>query len=139
MTTIVVDASIAVKWLFPEIHTDAACRLLKSQRLLTAPDLIWAEIGNTVLKKFHQTEVTLEEARSILNDFRRFPLQIYSSQSLLNSAWDLAQTLNITIYDSLYLALAVSKDCTLVTADRKFYNALEKSPFMSMLVWVEDI
>ena len=137
--TIVVDASVAVKWFFPEIHAEAARRLLKSQRRLIVPDLIWAEVGNTILKKFYQKEITLEEASDILKDFRRFPLQIYSSRILLDSAWDIARSLKITFYDSLYLALALDGGSTVVTADLKFYNALKGHPLSSAMVWIEDV
>ncbi|MGH8585565.1 MAG: type II toxin-antitoxin system VapC family toxin [Gammaproteobacteria bacterium] len=84
--------------------------------LLFAPDLIWAEFGNVLRKKWHQREIEADVARLILEDFRRFPLQVRSSDTLLATAWTIAEELHRAIYHSLYLALAESKGYRLVTA-----------------------
>ncbi len=132
------DTSVAVKWFLPEIHREAATRVLKSKRELLAPDLIWAEVGNTLWKKVRRDEITPEEANDILKDFMRFPIQTYGHKTLLEAAWSLAGQSAISVYDGLYLALAVGRDCSLVTADRKFYDALHKKSIGSRLVWIED-
>ena len=138
MSAIVIDASVAVKWFLPEIHAEAAGRVLKSRQRLLAPDLIWAEIGNTLWKKNLRHEITLKESHEILQDFLRFPLHICSSKALLNTAWSLAIQHNISVYDSLYLALAIGSDCCLITADRKFYESLRGKAIGKKVVWVED-
>ena len=139
MSAVVVDASVAVKWFFPEVHADAARRLLSLGRKLLAPDLIWAEVGNALWKKSRHAELSSEAARDILQDFRRFPLRTYAVKSLLQPAWDLAERFHLSVYDSLYLALAVRQDCPLVTADFQFYQALKGKPPASSLAWVERI
>jgi predicted nucleic acid-binding protein len=57
---------------------------------------------------------------------------------LLPSAWVIARRFDRTINDALYVALAEALGCRLVTADRRFYNALSGSPLGNRLVWVED-
>jgi len=47
MKKFVVDASVAVKWFVPEIQSAAAERLLDPEIVLSAPDLILSELGNT--------------------------------------------------------------------------------------------
>ena len=138
MTMLVVDASVAVKWFLPEIHSQAAERILKSRRKLLAPDLIWAEVGNALWKKVRRDEILPEEANGILRDFLRFPVQTYESKILLPTAWDLAIQSDTSVYDALYLSLAIGQNCPLVTADRKFYETFKKSSEL-WLVWVEDI
>ncbi len=137
MTTLVVDASVAVKWFFPEIYSEAARQIVLSKREFLAPDLIWPEVGQALLKKVRRNEITSEEAADILRDFSRFPLQTYESKILLDTAWVLADRHGVSVYDALYLALAMDRDCSLVTADRKFYEALQKSSGRR-LVWIED-
>jgi len=139
--TLVVDANIAIKWFLPEIHSDEARLILASKWELWAPDYIWAEFGNTLRRKIRLEEVTVEEAEGILKDFMRFPIQTHGSKLLLNSAWGLAKNSGATIYDSLYLALATSRECSLVTADNKFYQAIKscKETANSRIVWVEDV
>lgn len=138
MSALVVDASVAVKWFLPEIHSEAAGRILKSRQKLLAPDLIWAEVGNTLWKKNIRQEITMEESSGILKDFLRFPLEIYSSKTLIDTAWNLALRCRISVYDGLYIALAVGSGCSLVTADRKFYESLRAEAVGKKLIWVED-
>lgn len=137
MTRLVVDASVAVKWFVPEIHSEAALRLLKKERDLLVPDLVWGEVGNILWKKKQRAEITDENARFILQQLGRFNLAVHSSQELAATAWALASRLKRTFYDSLYLALSESQGCPLVTADRRLFNAV--SPAGLNLIWVEDI
>ncbi len=139
MSNLVVDASVAVKWLVPERHAEAALRALSRDYSLLAPDLIWAEVGNTLWKKWRRGEIREEEASRLLKDFRRFPLRIYASHGLLNLAWDVAARFGRSLYDSLYLALADHMGCQLVTADRRLHRTLERRPLGAGLLWVEDL
>ena len=136
---IVVDASIAVKWFILEVHSEDAARLLRSKQDFLAPDLIWAEVGNVLWKKVLRKEISFEQARGILKDFLRFPVQTFGSHALLDAAWGLAAQYGITVYDSLYLAVAISQNCSAVTADRKFYGSLHTKPVGQKFLWVEDI
>jgi predicted nucleic acid-binding protein len=140
LTRVVVDASVAVKWLLPEVHSEAARKLLASREIeLWAPDLIWVEVGNVLWRKIRRAEVPAETASELHERFRRFPLRIHPSQSLGGTAWILARDFDRSFYDSLYLALALHRACPFVTADRKLYNALESGTSRDLLVWVEDI
>jgi predicted nucleic acid-binding protein len=139
VTRLVVDASVAVKWLVPESHADAARRILSPNNELLAPDLIWAEVGNVIWKKWRRREVPGHTAGNLLQDFRRYPVQTFASRALMSAAWDLAERYSRSFYDSVYLALAASVECPLVTADLKLYNRLKDGPFGERLVWVEDI
>jgi predicted nucleic acid-binding protein len=90
MSRYVVDASVAVKWFIPESHAEAAARLLSTPHELLAPDLIWAEVGNVLWKKWRRNEISRDDARDLLKDFRRFPLVVSPSHSLLDTAWQIA-------------------------------------------------
>ncbi|HEY3197873.1 MAG TPA: type II toxin-antitoxin system VapC family toxin [Nitrospirales bacterium] len=139
MIRLVVDASVAVKWLVPESHAEAAGRILTSNYELLAPDLIWAEVGNVIWKKWRRREVSGEVAGDLLRDFHRYPLQTFASRALMIAAWDLAEQYDRTFYDSVYLALAVNAECPLITADLKLYNRLKAGALAERLVWVENI
>jgi predicted nucleic acid-binding protein len=112
----VVDASVAIKWFVPEIHAGAARRLLREGVTLLAPDLIWAEVANALWRKWREKELAAELVEGILNDFRRYPLRIHSAESLYEVTWPVAQESGRTFYGSLYLALAISQGCSMVTA-----------------------
>ena len=140
MSAVVVDASIAVKWFFPEPHAHEARQVLEGRRTLLAPDLIWAEVANVLWKRLHRAEIASEVAEHILHDFKRFPLQTYAARVLLEPAWTLAARCRISVYDGLYLALALSRKCELVTADRALVDAVRRDkPLAPSVVWVEDI
>lgn len=138
MKRVVVDASVAVKWFVPEIHSAAAARLLEPEFIISAPDLIGPELGNTVWKKVRRQEITSAEASEILAAFPNVGVEIYPSSVLLISAFALAVALDRTVYDSLYLALAVAQDGALITADQKFHASVIKSPLASHIRWIED-
>ncbi|MGH8565375.1 MAG: type II toxin-antitoxin system VapC family toxin [Gammaproteobacteria bacterium] len=123
----------------PEVHSDEAVRLLRDDYLLFAPDLIWAEFGNVLWKKWRRREIQADVARRIMEDFLRFPLEVRSSDTLLPTAWTIAEEFHRTMYDSLYLALAESQGYRLVTADQRFYNSLKESRLGPMLLRVEDL
>lgn len=139
MKTIVVDASVAIKWFIPEIHAIAATRLLHKNLQFIAPDLIFAEVGNILWKKSRSKELTLDTASAILNDFKRLPLNSFESESLIDTAWQIATAHQCTVYDSLYVALAQTEGAILVTADRVLYNILSSTNLAHLLLWVEDI
>jgi len=135
----VVDASVAIKWYVPEVHSENAACLLDETHELIAPDLLLPEFGNILWKKIQRRQITVETSQQILQEFKAVRLQIYPSAPLLDNAVELAIALGQTVYDCFYLALAVTQQCQMVTADEKFYNALQTSNYANNLLWVENI
>jgi len=138
MKRFVVDASVAIKWFIPEIHSPAAARLLERDFYLCAPDLIVPEIGNTLWKKVRRKEITVDEAADIITAIEKAPLETFASLPLLRGAFEIAMMLNRTVYDSLYLALAIAQNCHLVTADSKLHSAVGTSSLAPHVAWIED-
>jgi predicted nucleic acid-binding protein len=132
----VVDASVVMKWFVPEIHSEAALRLLDDRHELTAPDLVFAEVGNIVWKKVWRREITAVEGRRILRAFRSAPLRIESSSELLAAAFEIATACRRTVYDSLYIALAFAEECRMITADEALVRALLTSPVATRVEFV---
>ncbi len=139
MSVYVVDASVAIKWYVPEVHSEIAACLLDRTHELIAPDLLLPEFGNIVWKKVQRGQISVETSRRIIQEFKAVTLQTYPSEPLLENAVDMAIALGRTVYDCFYLALAVKQRCQMVTADEKFYNALSTSTYVSNLLWVENI
>jgi predicted nucleic acid-binding protein len=137
VSRIVVDASVAAKWFLNETHSTAAVRLVGEHDLL-APDLLLPEVAQIMWKRARQGELTAEEGVRILRRLSRAPLAIHPSALLIEVALEVACALARTVYDCLYLTLAIQQRCCLVTADRKFHQALQRGPFASHVLWVED-
>jgi predicted nucleic acid-binding protein len=139
LTRFVVDASVALKWVLPEDHSESAARLLVEGLELWAPDLVWSELGNILWKKWRREEIPGERVPTFLRVLQSFPVQIHPSEELLDEAWAIARDFHRSFYDSLYLALAVSQGCPLVTADRRLYNAVGGASSRLPILWVEEI
>ncbi|MBM4028456.1 MAG: PIN domain-containing protein [Planctomycetes bacterium] len=126
-------ASVAAKWFLPEPDAAAALRLLDGRHRLAAPDLIRAETGNLVWKLQVRGVLDAQEATDLIEHFLSLPLEIYDSTYLVAPALQIAIATRRTVYDSLYLALAVELGGTVVTADARWVNALTDSPFAPFL------
>lgn len=116
-----------------------ATQLLNARTSLLVPDLIFAEFGNILWKKCRTKELTLDVAHAIFNDFTKALLQSFTNETLAETAWGIAIKYQCTFYDSLYLALAQTENCLLITADRTLCNILQNTPLATSLLWVEDI
>ncbi len=132
----VVDASVAVKWYVPENHELEAVRLLKGRHDLHVPELIFPEIGNIVWKKVRSGQVSKSDGDVIIATVARKRWTIHPHKQTIKSAFTGAEATGQTVYDWTYLALAISLSCELVTADEKFYKALEKTAFKTGLKWI---
>jgi predicted nucleic acid-binding protein len=128
MSQLVIDASVAAKWFLPENDSDKAIRLLDGRHQLLAPDLIYAEYGNILWKQHTRASMDPVEAAKAIERFLRVPLQVHPSQVLLPRALSLAIQTRRTVYDCLYLALAMDANTVMVTADRRLVNALADGP-----------
>ena len=139
MTRIVVDASIAVKWFIPEVHSEAAKRVLEADHELIAPELILAEVASALWKKRRRGELPADAARDMVADFRRYPIRMATLTSLSTAAFDIAERLERSIYDCFYLALAEHADGALLTADRRFYDVASADSATPSLLWIEEL
>jgi predicted nucleic acid-binding protein len=125
--TLVVDASVAAKWFFEEDQSAAARRLFSSRRTLIAPDLLGVELANAIWKRVQRKELDVDAAANILADFQRLAVEIAPSAPYLPAALELAMITGRTVYDCLYLSLAISQQTQVVTADKRFAAALAGS------------
>ncbi len=139
MSRYVVDANVAIKWYLPEVHDEVARRLLENAHTLIVPDLLFSECGNILWKRVRSGQVTREEAQAVLQSLGSLDIEVSPSLSLALPALEIACLTNRSVYDSLYLALAIHEGTVMVTADEKFYNALLSTPMAPYLLWVEDI
>jgi len=117
--TIVVDASVAVKWVIPEELSDQAESLRGRADRLLAPDLLLPEAANALWKKLLRREITTSEAAQAIDLLMQSGLDLRPSGPLLGRALTLAQRLRHPVYDCIYVALAQAEGATLVSADQR--------------------
>jgi predicted nucleic acid-binding protein len=120
-----------MKWFVPEVLSERAVRLLDGNFELLAPDLVVPECGNVVWKKISRNELNADEGRAILQALGRAPIRIVGSATLIEAALEIAIGMRRTVYDGLFVALAVSRGCALVTADDRLAGTLDGGPLAS--------
>ncbi len=134
----VIDASVIATAFFQEQFAEAAAALLVADRPLQVPDLVISEVANVIWKRRRRNEIDDTEATQLLADFRTLPLLITSSNELIESAFELAVRTGRTVYECLYLALAVKTRSIMVSGDKRLVNALVGTPLEKHIVWIGD-
>lgn len=125
--TLVIDASIAVKWLLDEPKSDVARKLAGSGEALVAPELILAEVGNALWRKYAQGIIPSRQAIAALERLPDTFNKLVSLAPLRMSAIELALELQHPIYDCFYLALAERERAPLITADERLIRAARQA------------
>jgi predicted nucleic acid-binding protein len=140
LSVIVVDASVGVKWFVPEVHAAGARQWRNGPDELHVPAFFFdLEIANILWKKARRAEITRADADLILGQLPALPLTRHPEPPLLTSAFDLADRTQRTVYDCLYLALAVQLGGRMVTADQRLCNSLSGTPWAGFVCWVGDL
>ena len=106
--SVVIDASIAVKWVIPERATDEALALQDDQ--LIAPELWLAEAANALWRHVKIGELTPEQALARMHELTEAPVASLAIEPYVERALVLAIQLAHPIYDCFYLALALAQD-----------------------------
>jgi predicted nucleic acid-binding protein len=125
--SLIVDASIAVKWVVEEPGSAAARALLSDGERLIAPDLVLAEIANAVRKKLSRGIISREQAVVAARTAERAFDELVPMRLLAFSAIELALDLNHPVYDCFYLSLAARERLPLVTADDRLRAAAQRA------------
>lgn len=123
---IIVDASVAVKWVVPEDGTDEALDLQRQE--LAAPAMWIVECANVLWRHVKLGEMSDLEAAEWLARLREARVGEIAISDLLSDAFLLANQLGHPIYDCLYLAAAIREDTYVVTADARFSKAVSSDP-----------
>lgn len=124
--TLVVDASVAVKWVVAEDDSKDA-NALRTESGLIAPSLVAAEIGNALWKQVLRKRVSPHDAMVALDRAVAAFESLVALEEIHLLAFELATELRHPIYDCFYLALAQREGASLVTADNKMLGAAKKA------------
>jgi predicted nucleic acid-binding protein len=127
---IIVDASVAVKWVVSESGSVEAAALLDQGRL-AAPALWLSEASNALWAKVMRRQLTPDEARRQAADLAEAPVVSIALPGLLPVAMKLALELEHPIYDCFYPSAAMQKDTHVVTADRRLFEKAANRPALA--------
>lgn len=118
-----VYASVVVK---DEFYDD--CKKYMTLKKATL-DLAFAEAGNVVWKHVKIGRIVAEDAVDRAGVLRRLinTSKIFRAEEILEDAVKLAVNYDITVYDALFVALAMKLNERLVTTDRKLYDKVKET------------
>lgn len=131
MNLIVPDASVAAKWFLPRSNETlvgeaiGVLRRYESGRLqVMVPSIFWAEIGNVFWKAVRLGRWPEKAALTAGGEMvdKRFPT--IPDSELLTDAISIALAAGRTVYDSLYVALAMRYTAEMITADERLANSV---------------
>jgi predicted nucleic acid-binding protein len=131
--TIVVDASVALRWCFQLNGSDRAEELLRSDDYLIAPDLVIAEITNAAWKFVIFDRVPADPAMSAVREVAKAFEELVPTSLLKDRALAMAIELRHPAYDCFYLALAERSASPLVTADNRLIRRCSDTPFEKLV------
>jgi predicted nucleic acid-binding protein len=124
--SLVVDASVAAKWVVPEPDSDRADALKTEPGGLLAPTLVLAEVGNVLWKRTRRGDLTTPDAFAAMTIVASLLPRLVPLEELAPRALEIAVQLDHPIYDCFYLALAERERIPLVSADRRLPAAAAK-------------
>jgi predicted nucleic acid-binding protein len=122
----IVDASIILRAFFPDEQQTQAQALIRDHVIgrvhLVAPTLLLYEVTNAVVQAIRRKRITDEDGEAILAAFDGLGIKMEAV------TWEqmlpLAQRFDRSAYDAAYLALAETREETLVTGDLRMYDAV---------------
>lgn len=126
----IIDASVATKWLVDEPDSARATELLLRTDL-SAPDFLDLELANTLGRFARRGLISNESASDLWTSAFSLPVIRFEWQGLASQGLALSLELGAAFYDCLYLALALEQDDVVVTADARFVRAVQSRPALS--------
>jgi predicted nucleic acid-binding protein len=120
-----------------EEHYREARSLLETENELLAPDILRVEAANALLKKVRRRELTATGAREAIVALPNY-LRLFLVWDLYEHGIEVAFQYRCTLFDGLYLALALQQRCPLVTGDARLIRSLPRS-FAGEIVWLGDL
>src|SRR5262249_31198863 len=106
-------------------QADDLLRSYKQGQLeLVVPDLFWSELANFLWKGVRRKQISADTAETSLQRMTTHDFPTIPSQTILSRALSIAIGFDRPIYDSIYVALAVDQNASLITADEKLAYAL---------------
>jgi len=133
---IVLDASVALKWILGEEEGGEEARLYKEGHItgkepVAVPGLFFYEIANVLATKTRLNTKNAAEAFSLIWNFDLEVFSIGLDEFLEGII--LSQQCEITLYDSAYVVLARKLGCPFVTSDRGLYEKVKRLKGLKLL------
>lgn len=126
---LVIDTSVAVKFICLEPGSEAAMDYILSPEPLIAPDWLLVETAQALFNKTRRGALTIDGAKEGLAALPEFFQRLYATADFLDDAFARAFEIDHAVYDCLYLSLALAENARLITADEAFLKAARRAGY----------
>jgi predicted nucleic acid-binding protein len=140
---VVVDASLALKWVLSEADSNTAIALLQTWNTdkmeIIAPALFTYEATNILYRQVVTNKLSYEEVKKLLTKLLSIGILLNFAQhrEISVRAMELSHRFGFpAAYDAHYLALAEHEECEYWTADSRLWNAVRDK--LPRVHWLGD-
>jgi predicted nucleic acid-binding protein len=103
-----------------------AVHLLQEEKsgevILIAPDLLLVEFASLIAKRMRRKQISAADAEHSFRLMEESAPALFETRPLVSGALDLALHYQLSLWDCVYLALAIANDCPLITANRRLFR-----------------
>ena len=129
MTPLVIDASVAAKWVLPDEPLSEAAAALQQRHLhreiqAIVPDLFWPEMTNFFWSSVKRGRMSAEKAGADLADLQQLEMTTIPSAPFCDQALQWSLRYGHRAYDMIYVALAAQLGTEVITADEHWVRAV---------------
>jgi len=129
---------VAAKWVLPEPDRAPALRLFDryswGEISLIAPDLLLVEFASLISKRNRRKQISMSQAREAFQLMVQCAPRLFDMRPLVDRALDLSLKYKMSLWDCVYVALAMEYQCPFLTADQRLYRAGSgRHPFVQLI------
>ena len=136
--TLVVDASVALKWFVREEDSEVAERVLTTAEPLHAPSILLSELANGLWKNCKRGLIDANQAQRAMTVLPQSINIWRPTERFLQVALAIAMELDHPIYDMIYLAQAREGSGQMVTADKRFLKRVAGTAYAPFVISLAD-
>jgi predicted nucleic acid-binding protein len=122
----VVDTSVVIQRFIAEAYTPNV-RVLFSQLSqgidLVVPEFCLLECTNVFWRQVRFQGMSQTDAEQFIDQLGQIPFEIVPAPTLMSQALQIGLSKQLAIYDSIYIALALNRQCSLITVDERQVKA----------------
>lgn len=126
---VVLDCSVAVSWFFADESNPGADRVREALRLEpgVVPAIWPVEIANVLAMAARRGRISVADMQGFLADARDLPIRIdRGGWDTLTRSVELASQEGLSVYDAMYLELAIREQRPLATFDKQLIEAARR-------------
>jgi len=136
---LVVDTSVAIKWLLAEEYSAHATALVNAGWALHAPDIMLLEVDNVLCRRARVLDFDPAVVGSLRRTMRAVDVTYHGFRDLLDGGVGISMALDHAVYDCLFLALGGSMNARVVTADKELLRRVRGTVWEPAALWIGDL